>query len=103
MEVKKAFGEKKIKRSFLLFILLIYLSLQRLIEEPGKLLIDHLANINLFFFSMIHWNQKEGLDVVSTRLGCGSKNIFEDKIEEIISIICFIYIFCLSKVNRGAG
>ena len=52
---------------------------------------------------MIHWNQKEGLDEVSTRLGCGSKNIFEDKIEEIISIICFIYIFSLSKVNRGVG
>ena len=31
------------------------------------------------------------------------KMIFEDKIKEIISIICFIYIFSLSKVNRGAG
>ena len=52
---------------------------------------------------MIHGNKKKGS--VRSRLGSVMevKKIFEDKIKVIISIICFIYIFSLSKVNKGAG
>jgi len=42
--------QTKSNRSFLLFILFIFLAVQRLIEDFGKLLIDSLAKINIFFF-----------------------------------------------------
>ena len=54
------------------FFYYIYLAVQRLIEELGKLLIDPLAKINIFF-SMIHRNKKERLDKVLIKLGCGNK------------------------------
>ena len=42
--------------------------------ELGKLLINPLAKIDLFFFFLIIlWNKKERLDVVLIRLSCGSK------------------------------
>ena len=55
-----------------IYFTIIFLSLQKLIEELGKLLIDPLAKINIFF-SMLHRNKKEMLSEVLTRLGCGSK------------------------------
>ena len=42
------------------------------IEEPGKLLIDPLAKINIFF-SMIHRNKNEMLNEVLTRLALANK------------------------------
>ena len=47
---------EKFKEIFLIvyliniFILFIYLPIQRLIEESGKLFIDPLTKINIFFF-----------------------------------------------------
>ena len=48
VEVKEAFAEKT-KRYFLLFILFIYLTVERLVGEPSNLLIDPLKKINIFF------------------------------------------------------
>ena len=59
----------KLKRSFLLFILFIYLVIQRLIEELGKLSIDSLTKINIY--SMFHRNKKERFGKVLTGLSCG--------------------------------
>ena len=57
-----------------IFILFLYLVVQRLIENLGKLLIDPLAKIYIFFFSIIIRNQKKKrLGKVLVRLGCGSK------------------------------
>ena len=65
------------------------------IEEPGKLHIDPLAKISIFF-SMIHRNKNEMLSEVLTRLS------LVDKIKETFSIICFIYICSRSEANKGA-
>ena len=55
-----------------IYFIIIFLSLQKLIEEPGKLLIDPLAKINIFF-SMLHRNKKEMLGEVLTGLRCGNE------------------------------
>ena len=68
---KKKALTMKFRRFFLLFILLIYLAVQRLIEVLSKLLIDPPTKINIFFLSMIHRNRKEKLNEVLTRLDCG--------------------------------
>ena len=70
MEVKQAFANKIIKILFYYLFLFKYLVVQRQIEELGKLFIDPLAKMNIFF-SMIDKNKKERLGEVLTRLGCG--------------------------------
>ena len=68
-------GSCRLKRFFLFFILLIYLAVQRLIGELGKLLIYPLAKTNIFF-SMINRNKKERLNKILTMLGSGCKKGF---------------------------
>ena len=62
-----------IKEIFSIIFLFIYLVIQRLIEESGKLSINLLTKINIF--STIHWNKKERLSDVLTRLDCGQNQI----------------------------
>ena len=85
--------QTKSKRSFSIiffiniFILFLFLAVQRLIKEQ------------LTFFSIILWNKKERLVEVLTRLGYGVKKVFADKIENIFSILYFIYICVYSEAN----
>ena len=75
IEVKKVLADK-IKEIFsiidLLNILILFINLAvwKPVKESGKLIIDHLAKINIFF-SMIHINKKEMLSKVLAKLGCG--------------------------------
>ena len=72
-KVKTRLGCGLYQRDIFYFYLFIYLVIQRLIEESGKLSINLLTKINIF--STIHWNKKERLDDDLTRLDCGQNQI----------------------------
>ena len=106
--VKKVFADKienifSILYFINIFILFTYVSIQKLIENPGKLLIDPLAKISIFC-SMIHRNRKDRLGKVLARLGCGSKKgSCRQNRRDILLYLFYLYIYSHSKANRGAG
>ena len=70
-------------------------------EELGKLLIDPLDKINIFFFYDIGQKEKRHSEVLIGWV-VGVKKALEEKTKEIFSIIYFINIFSHSKANIGA-
>ena len=90
-----------------IFILFLYLVVQRLIEHLGKLLINHLTKIYIFFPIIIRNKKRKRKKRGLARSWLGwvveVKKAIVGKIKEIFSYFYLINLFSHSKANRGAG